>query len=181
MAARAGGAAAGVSTRPDPLPIGRLRRQRGLRRVGLSALALLVVAGLLNLFGVWVRVAAASRDGVTLEVSYAAVTRSGLQTPWTAVVRSSDGFEGPITIATSAEYFERFDFNQWYPEPSSTTIRDDVLLLSFEPPADGREQLTVRFDGRASPTFGLGSQARTTLETDGLPPLSVEYRTVVMP
>ena len=57
MAARAGGVAAGVSTRPDPVPIGRLRRQRALRRVGLSALGLLVVAGLLNLFGVWVRVA----------------------------------------------------------------------------------------------------------------------------
>ncbi|HET9310181.1 MAG TPA: hypothetical protein VFP41_03025 [Actinomycetota bacterium] len=180
MAARAGGVAAGVSTRPDPVPIGRLRRQRALRRVGLSALGLLVVAGLLNLFGVWVRVAGASQDGVTLEVSYAAVTRSGLQTPWTAVVRSSDGFEGPITIATSAEYFERFDFNQWYPEPSSTKIRGDALLLSFEPPGDRRE-FTVRFDGRASPTFGLGSHARTTLETDGLPPLSVEYRTVVMP
>ncbi|HJR97900.1 MAG TPA: hypothetical protein VJ979_08355 [Actinomycetota bacterium] len=181
MAAQEGGAATGASTRPDPLPIGRLQRQRALRRVGLAALGLLVIAGLLNLFGVWVRVAAASRDGVTLEVSYAAVTRSGLETPWTVVVRSSDGFDGPITIATSAEYFERFDFNQWYPEPSSSAIRDDVLLLSFEAPPAGSRDLTVRFDGRASPSFGLGSHARTELETDGLPSLAVDYRTVVMP
>ena len=180
MTARAGGAASGLPTRPDPLPIARLRRQRASRRVGLTAVALFVVVGLVNFLGVWVRTARASSDGVTLEVSYAAVTRSGLETPWTAVVRSADGFDGPITIATSAAYFERFDFNQWYPEPSSTTVRDDVLLLSFEPPAGGRE-LTVRFDGRASPSFGLGSRATTALETDGLPPLSVEYRTVVMP
>jgi len=181
MATRAGGAATGVSTRPDPLPIGRLRRQRALRRIGLSALGLLVAAGLLNLFGVWLRVAEASADGVTLEVSYAAVTRSGLETPWTAVVRSSEGFDGPITIATSAAYFERFDFNQWYPEPSSSAIRDDMLLLSFEAPPRGSRELTVRFDGRASPSFGLGSNASTALATDGLPSLSVDYRTVVMP
>lgn len=180
MTSRAGGAASGVPTRPDPLPLARLRRQRASRRVGLTAVVLFVAAGLFNLLGVRVRTVGASGDGVTLEVAYAAVTRSGLETPWTVVVRSSDGFDGPVTIATSAAYFERFDFNQWYPEPSSTTIRDDVLLLSFEPP-DGGRVLTVRFDGRASPSFRLGTRATTTLETDGLPPLSVEYRTVVMP
>lgn len=181
MAAEEGGAATGVPTRPQPLSTARLRRQRALRRVGLFALGMLVVAGLLDLFGVWVRVAETSGEGVTLEVSYAAVTRSGLETPWTVVVRSPDGFDGPITIATSAEYFERFDFNEWYPEPSSSAIRGEMLLLSFEAPPAGSRELTVRFDGRASPSFGLGSHARTALETDGLPELSVEYRTVVMP
>ncbi|MGZ8631738.1 MAG: hypothetical protein ACXWZF_12355 [Actinomycetota bacterium] len=39
----------------------------------------------------------------------------------------------------------------------------------------------LSFDGRATPTFNLGSRASTSLETDGLPPLSVEYRTVVVP
>ncbi|MGH2630426.1 MAG: hypothetical protein ACRDHI_07700 [Actinomycetota bacterium] len=117
--------------------------------------------------------------GVTLEVTYAQVTRSGLESPWRVEIRSSGGFDRPVTIMTSADYFERFDFNAWYPEPSSTTMRGDLLVLTFEPP-DG-DVLRVDFDGRASPTFGLGSAATTSLETRGMPLLSVDYRTVVMP
>lgn len=170
---------AASSTRPEDQTIERLRRQRALRRVGLVAIGAVIVAGMLNLLGVRTGVARDSADGVSLEVTYAQVSRSGLATPWTLEVASADGFPGPVTVATSADYFDRFDFNQWYPEPSATTFRDGSLVLTFEPPEG--DHLVVRFDGRASPTFGLGSEATTTLETEGLPRLSVSYRTVVMP
>ena len=55
---------------------------------------------------------------MTLEVTYAAVTRSGLETPWKVEVGSASGFGQPVTITTTSAYFERFDFNEWYPEPS---------------------------------------------------------------
>lgn len=168
-----------TSTRPEDQPIERLRRMRRLRRIGLAAIGLLLVAGMLNLLGVRTGVARDASGGVTLAVTYAQVSRSGLATPWLVAVSSPDGFDGPVTVTTSAEYFDRFDFNEFYPEPSSTTMQDDLLVLTFDQP-DG-DRLVVRFDGRASPTFGLGSEATTTLETDGLPRLSVTYRTVVMP
>lgn len=168
-----------TSTRPEDQSIERLRRQRNLRRVGLAAIGLLLAAGMLNLLGVRTGVARDTADGVSLAVTYAQVSRSGLETPWRVEVTSPGGFHGPVTLTTSAAYFDRFDFNQFYPEPSSTTVRDELLVLTFEPPSG--ERLVVRFDGRASPTFGIGSGATTTLETEGLPRLSVSYRTVVMP
>lgn len=173
------GGAADRSTRPESIPLPTLLRHRALRRLGLAVLGVLVGAGALNLLGMRAGDAEASQDGVSLSVTYAVVTRSGLETPWSVTVRSPGGFPGPVTISTSAEYFTRFDFNQWYPEPSSTALSGDRLVMTFERPEGGA--LVVRFDGRASPTFGLGSEATTALETDGLPALSVSYRTVVMP
>jgi hypothetical protein len=166
-------------TRPDHESVARLRRHRAARRVGIAFIAVLVALGLTNRFGLRMGSAVAERDGVVFQVDYASVTRSGLATPWRAEVRSPAGFGGPVTIATSAAYLDRFDFNQWYPEPSATATRGDQLLLTFERPEG--DLLRIRFDGRASPTFGLSSSATTSLETAGLPPLSVEYRTWVMP
>lgn len=168
-----------TSTRPEDQSIERLRRQRTLRRVGLVGIGVLLAAGMLNLLGVRTGVVRDAADGVTLAVTYAEASRSGLATPWQVEVMSPGGFGGPVTLTTSAAYFDRFDFNEFYPEPSSTTVRGELLVLTFEPPQG--DLLVVRFDGRASPTFGIGSGSTTTLETDGLPRLSVSYRTVVMP
>lgn len=170
---------ASLPTRPEPEPIERLRRRRSARRAGLAVIGLGVLLGLGNLVGVRLVEERASADGVTLSVTYARVTRSGLETPWKVEVDSPRGFEGPVTITTTAQYFERFDFNQWYPEPSGTALRGDLLVLTFDRPQG--DVLLVRFDGRASPTFGLGSGAVTSLDTEGLPPLSLAYRTWVMP
>ena len=168
-----------TATRPDHESLGLLRRHRAMRRAGIGCIALLVVLGLTNRFGLRMGSATAADDGVTFRVEYASVTRSGLATPWQVEVRSPGGFGGPVTIATSATYLDRFDFNQLYPEPSATATRGDLLLLTFERPEG--DLLRIRFDGRASPTFGLSSAATTSLETAGLPSLSVEYRTWVMP
>lgn len=168
-----------TATRPDHESVARLRRHRAARRVGIACIALMVALGLTNLFGLRMGSTTAERDGVTFRVEYASVTRSGLATPWQAEVRSPGGFGGPITISTSADYLDRFDFNQWYPEPSASATRGDLLLLTFERPEG--ELLRIRFDGRASPTFGPWASATTSLETAGLPRLTVEYRTWVMP
>ncbi|HEX7248632.1 MAG TPA: hypothetical protein VF351_11095 [Actinomycetota bacterium] len=179
MGGAEGGNRASVPTRPEAEPVERLRRQRAARRVGIAIIGLGVVAGLANLVGVRLVEQRTTADGVTFAVTYARVTRSGLETPWKVEVSSPGGFDGPVTITTTAEYFERFDFNQWYPEPSGTVLRDDLLVLTFDRPQG--DVLLVRFDGRASPTFGLGSAAVTSLDTEGLPPLSIAYRTWVMP
>lgn len=168
-----------TSTRPDDVPIERQRRSRLQRRVGIAAIGSLVLLGLANLVGVRLGSVSATDGDTVMTVTYASVTRPGLATPWTVEVRRAGGFPGPVTIVTTSGYFASFDFNQWYPEPSGTTMRGDDVMLTFERPQG--EVFRVSFDGRATPTFNLGSRATTSLATDGLPPLSVEYRTVVLP
>jgi len=142
-------------------------------------MGVLVVLGVANLVGVRVDHASAEADGTNLAVTYASITRPGLSTPWSVEVRRAAGFPGPLTIVTTSRYFESFDFNQWYPEPSGTRVRGDDLVLTFERPEG--EVFELSFDGRATPTLNLGARAVTAIESEGLPSLSVEYRTVVMP
>jgi hypothetical protein len=158
----------------------QLVRARTLRRVGLVVLGIVVVAGLFNLLGVRTGTVSAEGDGYRLTVEYAEVTRPGLATTWIVEVRSPAGFDGPVTLATSALYFDRFDFNQLYPEPSAVSPRGDEVLLEFEE-IDG-EVLRVAFDGRASPTFAASLvRGSTGLEVDERELARVDYTTVVMP
>ncbi len=169
-----------ISTRPADVPLDELVRARRFRRIGLAVVALIVGAGLLNLLGVRAEVAVADGGGYRLEVRYARVTRPGLATPWEVAVTHPGGFDGPITLATNADYFGRFDFNQLYPEPSATSSRGGVLLLTFEE-VEG-ERFVVRFDGRASPTFAFDlAEGSTALEIAGNELVRVDYTTVVMP
>jgi hypothetical protein len=169
-----------VGTRPEDVTPDRLVRARRYRRIGLVALGLVVLAGLLNLLGVRHGVVSSTSEGYRLTVEYASVTRPGLASPWEVEVTHEGGFDGPVTIATDATYFERFDFNQFYPEPASTAPRGDVVLLTFEE-IEG-DRLVVRFDGRATPTFTLAlAEASTGLEIDGREIVRVDYTTVVMP
>lgn len=169
-----------MSTRPEDVPLDDQVRARRYRRIGVAALAVVVLAGLFNLLGVRLETVVAEGGGYRLSVEYARVTRPGLATTWTVEVRHDGGFDGPVTLATAATYFERFDFNQFYPEPATTSPRGDDILLTFED-VQG-ERLVLRFDGRATPAFVFDlAQGSTGLEIDGREIVRVEYTTVVMP
>ena len=169
-----------ASTRPEDVPATELTRARWYRRIGLGLLGVVVFAGAVNLLGVRTDVVAAEADGFRLSVEYARVTRPGLASTWRVEVTHDGGFDGPVTLSTNADYFDRFDFNQFYPEPATTSSRGDVLLLTFEE-IEG-ERLVVRFDGRATPTFVFDlAQASTGLEIGGREIVRVDYTTVVMP
>jgi hypothetical protein len=157
-----------------------LVRARRLRRIGLAVLAVFVVAGLFNVFGVRTGTVSADGGGYRLTVEYAEVTRPGLATPWIVEVRRPAGFDGPLTLVIDAVYFDRFDFNQMYPEPASVSPRGDEVLLGFD--AVEGDVLRVAFDGRATPTFVLAlARGSTGLEVDGRELARVDYTTVVMP
>jgi hypothetical protein len=169
-----------VSTRPGEVPLDQLVRARRLRRVGLFVLGAVVLAGLLNLLGVRTGTVSAEGAGYRLSVEYAEVTRPGLATSWIVEVRREGGFDGAVTLATDATYFDRFDFNQLYPEPASIAPRGEVVLYVFEE-IEG-ELLRVAFDGRATPTFVFDlARGSTGLEVDGREVVRVDYTTVVMP
>jgi hypothetical protein len=169
-----------ISTRPQDVPSEELTRARRYRRIGLAVLGIVVLAGALNLLGVRRDVVTEEGGGYRLSVRYTQVTRPGLASTWEVEVTREGGFDGPITLTTNADYFDRFDFNQLYPEPTSTTSREDVLLWTFEG-IEG-ERFVVRFDGRTTPTFSVDlADATTGLEIDGREVASVDYTTVVMP
>jgi hypothetical protein len=169
-----------TGTRPEDVPVDELVRARRYRRIGLAVLGVVVVAGLFNLLGVRREVVSDSADGYRLVVEYTRVTRPGLASTWKVEVSREGGFDGPVTLSTNSDYFDRFDFNQFYPEPASTASRGDVVLLTFEG-IEG-ERLVVRFDGRATPTYVFDlARASTGLEIDGREIARVDYTTVVMP
>jgi hypothetical protein len=169
-----------VSTCPRDVPSAGLVRARRFRRIGLAALAVFVLAGLLNLVGVRLDTVAAAAEGYRLSVEYARVTRPGLATTWTVAIARDGGFDRPITITTNADYFERFDFNEFYPEPASMASRGDRLLLTFEG-IEG-ERFVLRFDGRTTPAYVFDlAQGSTGLEVGDREVVHVDYTTVVMP
>jgi hypothetical protein len=168
------------STRPEDMPDERLVRSRTLRRIGLGLLSVFILAGLFGLLGVWTSTVSAEARGYILTVEYAAVTRPGLAASWVVEVHHGGGFDGPVTLATDADYFDRFDVNQLSPEPASTSTRGDLDLLTFED-IEG-DRLRVRFDGRVAPAFALAlARGSTSVEIDGEQVVRVEYTTVAMP
>jgi hypothetical protein len=180
MQTRQGTSAVDRSTRPDDVSPDDLRRARGYRRLGIGALSLFVLAGLCNLLGVRTGTASAAAAGYQLSVEYEAVTRPGLASEWIVEVRREGGFDEPVTLVTDATYFDRFDFNQHYPEPASVVPRGEEVLYVFER-IEG-EVLRVAFDGRASPTFVFAlARGSTGLEVGGREIARVDYTTVVMP
>jgi hypothetical protein len=146
----------------------------------LLVLGAVVLAGLLNLLGVRTGIVSEEGAGYRLSVEYAEVTRPGLATTWIVEVRREGGFDDAVTLATDATYFDRFDFNQLYPEPASIAPRGEVVLFVFEE-IEG-ELLRIAFDGRATPTFVFDlARGSTGLEVDGREVVRVDYTTVVMP
>ncbi|HZD17177.1 MAG TPA: hypothetical protein VE669_03445 [Actinomycetota bacterium] len=174
-----GGLPSAGSAGAEGFPLERLRRYRLARRLGIVSVAIVVAMGLGGVLGVRERTVTATAGGYELQVTYAAVTRPGLSTVWEVIVRHEGGFDGRIGIATTAAYFDGYDFNQLYPEPGEMSERDGKILMTFEPPVG--EVLRVRLDARTTPTFHLGHRARTELVIDGTPVVGVDYRTMVMP
>ena len=157
----------------------RLQDERVGRRVVLTVLTLIVLAGAAGLLGVRSRTVSASAHGYDLSVTYATITRSGLSTPWSFSVHRDGGFEGPVTVATTLDYFELFDENGLDPDPSAATIDGDLLVWTFDPPEG--ETLSVAFDARLGPAVQTGKHATTVVLESQTPVVEVSYDTRVMP
>jgi hypothetical protein len=153
-----------------------------VRRGALAVLGLVLIAGLLGLFGVHTReVSAQGLDGYELTVRYADRARPGLAAPWSVEVRRAEGFDTSFTIATTAAYFDLFDENGLDPEPASATVDGEMLLWEFEPPEG--QVLELSFDARIEPAVQSlwPPEAVTRLIVEGETIAEVRYRTRVFP
>ncbi len=140
---------ADVATLPAARSAVTARRGRNLRRAGVVVVWLFLLAGLTGLLGVRTATARDLGGEVDLTVEHAAVTRAGLATPYRVVVTQAGGFDGPIHLEVDRGLFDRFDFQNFYPNPSKETADRQWVRYEFdEPPGDS---LQWSFDVRTGP------------------------------
>jgi hypothetical protein len=167
------------TTHPEDLGLEPARRSYWLRLAGVVLLAAFIVAAAVGLMGVRSRtVSAAGADGTRVTLTYAAVTRPGLATPWEVVIERPGGFDGPLTVRTSTDYLAAFDENGLSPDPDSATTDEDETVWEFEPP-DG-DTMVVWFDARWEPAVQWRRSGTTTVEVGG-ETIAVSYTTWVWP
>jgi hypothetical protein len=168
-----------IGTLPAHRDPERSRRARNIRRVGIVALTVFVLTGLVGFLGPRSSDVSASGGGYQLDVRYAQVTRSGLVAPLRVRVTHPGGFDGPITLAFSKDIFDRFDFQNWYPNPSAETAGPQWLEYEFDPPPGPVFELTL--DVRVGPTQPPSAHRYWVAVADGLEVVRVSFRMVVMP
>jgi hypothetical protein len=150
-----------------------------LRRAMLTAMALVVAAGLLSLLGVRTSSTSASGNGYDLTVHYPSVARAGLDTPWQVTVTRSGGFGKQVTLAVTGDYFDIFETQGFHPEPAEETRDDRTLYLTFTaPPGD---TFVVDFDTYIQPSSQQGRSATVAVLNGGRPMVSVGLDTRLMP
>lgn len=167
------------STDPPEISLASIVRAAWLRRAMTALLFVFVIAGAFAFFGVRDDTVSASGGGYKLTVDHAAVTRPGLETPWSARVEKPGGFDGPVQLRTDAAYFDMFDENGLSTEPDAIRRDGKYLVMEFDEPVG--EEFFVSFDARLSPSTQTGESATTALVDEGVAVVQVSYRTRVMP
>ena len=157
----------------------RERKSRYLMIAGHIILVVVFVAAIVGAFDTRTQTLTASSgvDRVTVEAPW--LTRSAPAAPLTLILRSTDIIDEPITVELCADYFDRFDFQNWYPNPSSEVRSGEKLTYTFDPPET--KKFVVALDARTAPDSGISpstcqlnvSTSRTTSQES----LSVSFTT----
>jgi len=170
----------GIATLEEERDESAVRRGRNYRRAGLTLLLVVVLAGLAGLLGVRSATETSTGVGSTLRVTHAQVTRAGVAVPFHVRVDRPGGFPGPVQVAVSAELLERFDFQNFYPNPSKETSDGRFLVYEFDPP-DG-DRFEVSLDARTAPDQnGSWGRYEVRLMEGSAVAARVRFRMVVVP
>ncbi|MGQ0623981.1 MAG: hypothetical protein ACT4PP_04895 [Sporichthyaceae bacterium] len=168
------------STLADVHPAHPRLRARAGRRVILVLVAIVVALGATSMLGVHTSTATARAQGYELRVDYPRIARSGLDVLWRVTLTHPGGFgSGPIELAVSVRYFDIFEHQAFYPEPSKSTSDGEMLYLEFDPPPG--EVFSLDFDAYIQPSSQLGRRG-TVAVMDGQQVLvSTTFRTWLIP
>lgn len=180
MPIRAAPRRASASTLPEAVTIAQLRAARWGRRAIIALLALFLLLGVFNVFGVRQAAVSDTAGEWTLAVDYAAVSRAGLSTPLAVRVRRAGGFGAqPIVLAVERRYLLLFTGVRLEPPPISATASAELVTWTFAPP-DG-DTLHVDVDARIDPSVHAGAPGSIAVMQGGRRAVSVAYRTRIMP
>src|SRR5436309_3162195 len=108
------------STAPEPIAAPRLRRARTLRRIGLTFIALVVLAGAVGLLGIRTRTVTATGGGYRMSLEYPWTDRSDQPVHWMLTLDHAGGFSGPVEVAITQSYLDLLDINAIEPEPTGS-------------------------------------------------------------
>ena len=168
-----------TTTAPDYTPLRVMRRNRAIRAASVGLIGVVLVLALFNVLGPRYQTTTRTVGGTSVTLEYPEIMRPGLASRWILSVHRPGGFDGKITVATTARWFEGFDFNDLLPNAASETERGDMVVYAFDPPPGDTFRLEIDF--MATPTETLVRHATTTVAGDGLAPVSIPYRTIFLP
>ena len=150
-----------------------------MRRGMLTVMGLVVAADLFSLLGVHTSTVSAERGGYAVTLDYPSVARAGLDTPYQVTVTHPGGFGKQLTLAITGSFFNIFETQGFHPNPSDETRDGTNLYLTFTaPPGD---TFVVDFDTYVQPASQQGRTATLTVIDGGVPQVSVDYHTRLMP
>jgi hypothetical protein len=149
------------------------------RRLFLLLILAIVVAGLSGLLGVRDGTVSSSGAGYSISLNYPRIARAGLDVPWQVTVTHPGGFDGPVTLAVTGDYFDIFEAQGITPQPSDETQDDSTYYLTFtKPPGD---TLVVAWDIYVQPSSQRGRGGTLSVVEDGQPVASVNFTTRLLP
>src|SRR5689334_1418819 len=110
---------------PGPKPTGpdsaltarQARRSRGVRRVGVALMVVLVALGLTGVLGQRTSTVAVDGAGYRMWVTYPSVVRPGLDVRFNVALTNPAGFGRSLNLAFDRHYFDLFDLNGVRPDP----------------------------------------------------------------
>lgn len=140
---------------------------------------MIVLVGALGLLGERSSVVSASDGALELSLTYPPVVRSGMDVPWQIEVRDPAGLPSQIDLEIDAAYLELFEHQRFYPEPAEEHRAGDVLVMTFD--TGGEPSLVVTHDAYVQPRYSAARSGSVTVVGPDHPPLSVQFRTVVLP
>jgi hypothetical protein len=149
-------------------------------RVALLVLAVVVVAGGTGWLGVKTFTAEGSGDGYALRLDYPRIARAGLDIEWRATVTHEGGFPGDtVTLAITGDYFDIYETQGFFPDPSSTTRSADTLYLTFDAPEG--DTLVVDYDAYIQPSSQVGNDGVLAVMDDGSRVAQLSFSTWLAP
>jgi hypothetical protein len=167
------------ATAPPEIPIGRLRRARMLRRIGLGVVGAFVLAGSIGAFGIRTGTVTGSGGGYDLSLAYPLTDRSSMPIHWVLTVRRPGGFGKSVDVGLTRSYLDLLDINDIEPEPSGSRDVGDMVVWTFDPPVG--DTLVVSLDGQIQMNTLFGSGATVSVLEGQRPVASLHYRTWTAP
>lgn len=160
-------------------PVGEALAARWGRRLVLTGLLVVVLAGLVGVLGVRTTTVRAEQGGYSLSVEHAAVARAGFDVPWQVTVHHPGGFGASVTLALTASYLDIYETQAFHPEPAASRRDGDTLYLTFDA-AEG-DTFVVAYDAYVQPSAQRGASARVAVVQDGAELVAVDIRTLLLP
>lgn len=149
------------------------------RRLVLVLLVVLVALSLGGVLGVRTSSVTSSANGYTLRLDYPATGRAGLDVTWRVRVDHPGGFDKELTLAVTGDYFDIFETQGFFPEPSKQVRDGEVLYLTFDAP--GGSTFTLDYDAYLQPASQQGRSAHLAVVADGSEVVGVDYTTRLVP